>query len=259
VTARSGAPPNGGAPEAVAGQDATCADRPAHDARMRVTRRSIAAVGVIAAAVGAALVVRPRLAEMRASLRISSSPGVRAYELLFGAPLGRFYAGIAEDCARALESVTEPAVLEVGPGPGHLAVRILEAVPSARWTGLDIDPAMVAAAQGPHDPARLGARASCVEGDVAALPFGDASFDLVISSLSVHHWADAAAGFAEVRRVVRPGGTVIAYDLPGWWGRFETGSSGLRAGVDALPDAAIRRSHGIGPVALVERLEATRP
>lgn len=226
---------------------------------MRIARRSVAAVGVITAGVGAALLVRPRLAEMRAALSTSSSPGVRAYELLFGAPLGRFYAGIAEDCARALESVTEPAVLEVGPGPGHLAVRILEAVPSARWTGLDIDPAMVAAAQDRLDRAGLGARASCVEGDVAALPFGDASFDLVISSLSVHHWPDAAAGFAQVRRVLRPGGTALAYDLPGWWARLERGSDGLRAGLGALPGGEIARSHGVGPVTIVERLEATRP
>ena len=66
----------------------------------------------------------------------------------------------------------------------------------------------------------------CV-GDVAALPLPDSSVDLVTSSFSVHHWPDAAAGFTEVHRILRPGGRAIIYDLPDWWGRFETHAPAL--------------------------------
>ena len=235
---------------------------PAHDASVRSARRSIATVGAIAVAVaaaaGAALVARPRLADVRTSLHTSSSPGARAYGLVFGGPLGPYYAGIAADCARAAADVPAPSILEVGPGPGHLAVRLLRAIPGARWIGLDVDPAMLAATRVRLDRAGLASRAACVEGDVSALPFGDASFDLVVTSFSTHHWPDAAAGFAEIARVLRPGGIVLAYDLPAWWARLERGSGGLRAGLGAFPDAAITRRHGAGPVTIVELLEATR-
>jgi SAM-dependent methyltransferase len=40
---------------------------------------------------------------------------------------------------------------------------------------------------------------------VAALAFPDGSFDLVVSTLSMHHWADPTAGVAEIGRVLRPG------------------------------------------------------
>jgi SAM-dependent methyltransferase len=56
-------------------------------------------------------------------------------------------------------------------------------------------------------------RQSFLVGDVASLAFRDGSFDLVVSTLSMHHWADPAAGFAEIGRVLRPGGPALVWDL----------------------------------------------
>jgi SAM-dependent methyltransferase len=56
-------------------------------------------------------------------------------------------------------------------------------------------------------------RPSFLVGDVAALAFPDGSFDLVVSTLSMHHWADPAAGLAEIGRVLRPGGRVLIWDF----------------------------------------------
>jgi ubiquinone/menaquinone biosynthesis C-methylase UbiE len=50
-------------------------------------------------------------------------------------------------------------------------------------------------------------------GDVAALPFADNSVDLVVSTLSLHHWDDPAAGFNEIVRVLGPGGQAWIYDF----------------------------------------------
>jgi SAM-dependent methyltransferase len=50
-------------------------------------------------------------------------------------------------------------------------------------------------------------------GDVAALAFPDQSFDLVVSTLSMHHWADPTAGLAEIGRVLRPGGRALIWDF----------------------------------------------
>ena len=50
-------------------------------------------------------------------------------------------------------------------------------------------------------------------GDVAALPFADNSVDLVVSTLSLHHWDDPAAGLNEIVRVLAPGGHAWIYDF----------------------------------------------
>lgn len=49
--------------------------------------------------------------------------------------------------------------------------------------------------------------------DVAALGLPDASFDVVVSTLSMHHWADATAGLREIGRVLRPDGRALVWDL----------------------------------------------
>ena len=49
--------------------------------------------------------------------------------------------------------------------------------------------------------------------DAAALPFPDASLDLVVSTLSLHHWDDPVPIFNEIARVLRPGGAFLIFDL----------------------------------------------
>ena len=50
-------------------------------------------------------------------------------------------------------------------------------------------------------------------GDVAALAFLNGSFDLVVSTLSMHHWADPTAGLAEIGRVLRPDARALISDF----------------------------------------------
>jgi ubiquinone/menaquinone biosynthesis C-methylase UbiE len=52
----------------------------------------------------------------------------------------------------------------------------------------------------------------CV-GDVADLPFPDASFDIVVTTLSMHHWADPTRGLAGIGRVLRPDGRALIWDF----------------------------------------------
>jgi ubiquinone/menaquinone biosynthesis C-methylase UbiE len=54
---------------------------------------------------------------------------------------------------------------------------------------------------------------SFLVGDVAALALPDESFDLVVSTLSMHHWADPTAGLAEIGRVLRPGARALVWDF----------------------------------------------
>jgi ubiquinone/menaquinone biosynthesis C-methylase UbiE len=82
-------------------------------------------------------------------------------------------------------------------------------------TGLDLDPAMIARARANADRPgnRDQRRPSFLVGDVAALAFPDGSMDLVVSTLSMHHWADPTAGLAEIGRVLRPGARALVWDF----------------------------------------------
>jgi SAM-dependent methyltransferase len=126
--------------------------------------------------------------------------------------LGSFFGGIAEDIAA--KASPGDRVLEVGSGPGHLSIRMARQL-GLDVTGLDLDPAMIEVARANAEQVAGAAdrRPSFTLGDVASLPFPDASFDVVVSTLSMHHWSDPRAGLSEIGRVLRPGGRALVWDL----------------------------------------------
>ncbi len=77
--------------------------------------------------------------------------------------------------------------MEVGCGPGHLSIDLARNHGLA-VTGLDLDPAMIerARSNAVSDGPTVEAGPEFVLGDVAALPFDDASFEVVVSTLSMH-------------------------------------------------------------------------
>ena len=234
---------------------------------MVVLKRFLGLAFVVLAIIAAARAARPGARLIARSIRTSSSPGAGAYDIAASLFMGGYYDDIAADCAAVLAGDADgamplpgpPAILEIGPGPGHVGQRLLALLPDARWTGLDIDPAMLEAARGRLARANLADRAALVQGDVAALPFEDAAFDLVVSSLSAHHWPDAEAGFREIGRVLRPGGVALVYDPPAGWGHVETGSSGIGGAGAAFDDPIVTRFRGFGPLTIVSRVELRRP
>lgn len=187
---------------------------------MVAVRRALVVSAVVGSAVIVVRRVRLKLDPHRAlaSLRTSSMPSASAYERLLGGPMGGFYDLVAREVTALAEAGT---VLEIGPGPGHLAVRLARMAPGIAVVGVDLDPAMVerAAARANHEG--VADRVTFVTGDVAALPQADASVDLVVSTMSFHHWADPVAGLREIHRVLRPGGRALVYDLTPWWTRIE--------------------------------------
>jgi len=133
------------------------------------------------------------------------------YDAMSGLFLGSLFSGIARDVASRVP--VGASVLEVGCGPGHLAARMADA--GLRVTGLDLDEAMIGRARvnGARRPGTSGPSPEFVVGDVAALPFPAASFDAVVSTLSMHHWADRPAGLGEIARVLRPDGRALVWDI----------------------------------------------
>ncbi len=124
------------------------------------------------------------------------------YDRLTGWLLGSFYDGVAADIAATVSPGA--SVLDVGCGPGHLTRRL--AALGFDVTGIDLDPAMI-------ERAVTGGGGRYLAADVATLPFVDDTYDLAVSTLSMHHWADAHAGIAEIGRVLRPGGRMLLWDV----------------------------------------------
>lgn len=135
----------------------------------------------------------------------------RLYDAVARVAFRGFYRGIATDVALAAPGGGR--VLEVGCGSGRLASE-LACRHGLDVTGLDLDPAMIGVAR-THAEACRGRhlRPVFAVGDAASLPFPDASFDMVVSTLSMHHWADPTAGLTEIARVLRPSGRALIWDL----------------------------------------------
>ena len=104
-------------------------------------------------------------------------------------------------------------VLDVGCGTGTLAVAAARAAPGVKVTGLDADPSILARAR--RRAADEGLEIGLDEARSTALPYADASFDLVLSTLFFHHLPDDAKRqtAAELVRVLRPGGRLVVGDL----------------------------------------------
>ena len=148
---------------------------------------------------------------------------------------GPLYRRVAGDVSAA-GLAPGAVVLDVGTGPGLVPLMIAAANPDLVLEGVDRSPEMIARAsfsaekQAEESPdGRPPVRFQVA--DVADLPFPDGSIDLVISSISLHHWADPAAGLRDVLRVLKPGATAWIYDFRWTLRRPERFTSGLAADV----------------------------
>ena len=104
-------------------------------------------------------------------------------------------------------------ILDVGCGTGTLALLIKERHPQSEVVGLDPDPQILALTR--REAVRSGFEVSFDVGYADRLPYPDAGFDRVTSSLVFHHLARQTkrAAFAEAYRVLRPGGELHIADI----------------------------------------------
>jgi SAM-dependent methyltransferase len=179
------------------------------------------------AALGAAALLyhnHPSLERVRTNVRDFDLPTAGLYDALVASLLGGLYERVADEVAASIPTGT---VLEVGSGPGRLAVLLARKAPDLNVIGVDISPEMVERAARRATEAGLGERVRFETGDVGALPFPEGSFDAAVSTLSMHHWPDPARGLAEIHRVLKAGGEARIYDLAHWLWRPAHGESRL--------------------------------
>ena len=118
------------------------------------------------------------------------------------------YEELQDAVAAATEGIAARDVLELGTGTGETAVRVLALHPEARWTGIDASEAMLARAWERLPEAVL--LLSRLEDPLPAGPF-----DLVVSTLAVHHLDGAGKRdlFVRVAAALRPGGRFVLGDV----------------------------------------------
>src|SRR5487761_266776 len=186
------------------------------------------------------------------------------------APGQLFFRLIDRPVLRALAEEPRPrVVVDVGCGTGRLLESLLPLLPETQLVGVDPSEGMIAVARRrfqDHPRVRL---------DVAGadhLPLGDASADVVMTTISFHHWERQGPSLEEVARVLEPGGRLLIADILGiglvgrlmqtFAGRH---GSGYRAGTDLvsmLREAGFRswrfrRPYGpLVPIFLVEARRA---
>lgn len=143
-------------------------------------------------------------------------------------------------------------VLDVGCGTGTLALNVVRRVgATGRVAGIDPSPEQIARAR-TKAARRYGPNAPVVfqVGAIEQLPFPDQSFDVVLSTLMMHHLPNPLKqqGLAEIVRVLKPGGRLVIADFTrrqdrmGQAAHFHAGGSSLRELAALVEDAGFSRA-----------------
>ena len=119
----------------------------------------------------------------------------------------RLYPHVLAEVTRAVAGNSAPRLLDLGCGTGALAELMLDALPDARLTCVDLSLRMVEAAR-----SRLRDRADVLLADAERLPFHDASFDAAWCNDSFHHYPEPERAAFQVWRVLAPGGALVVGD-----------------------------------------------
>ncbi|MFL5592131.1 MAG: class I SAM-dependent methyltransferase [Ktedonobacteraceae bacterium] len=136
--------------------------------------------------------------------------GSRVYDRTMVRLTRRLYQRVIEDMVPL--RLFEGKVLDAGTGPGTLARDIARRFPQLQVYGIDLSVDMIRLAQEHAKRERVEERVHFDVGDVARLPYLDHSFDVVVSTISLHHWHELEQPLRELYRVLRPGGQLWIYD-----------------------------------------------
>jgi ubiquinone/menaquinone biosynthesis C-methylase UbiE len=143
----------------------------------------------------------------------------------YDAKWGIDFGGIGQDQVRAklVKALGGGAIgrfddaLEIGSGTGYFSLNLMQQGLIGRLTATDISPGMLS--QLASTAAGLGLDdVTTVVTEAETLPFDHESFDLVLGHAVLHHIPDLDRAFAEFKRVLRPGGSIVFAGEPSRYG-----------------------------------------
>ena len=144
---------------------------------------------------------------------------------------GSDYQPLLDHVAGLLDDRGNAEILEIGPGPGWIAIRLAQSHPGVSVTGIDVSPTFVTIANQNKVQQSVQDRVNFLVGDARSMTeFADGSFDIVVSHQSLHYWEPAQQVFNQISRVIRPAGGFVVSDERRditWRGRLQV-MSGLR-------------------------------
>jgi SAM-dependent methyltransferase len=151
----------------------------------------------------------PRIVSGTPSFERYGGNAAENYERYFVPAIG---APLAADLVEVAALGAGERVLDLACGTGIVARLAAERVgPTGSVAGLDVNPGMLAVARSVADP---GAAIEWHRSDAQATPFPDDAFDAALCQLGLQFFADRSAALREVRRVLAPGGRLVA-NVPG--------------------------------------------
>ena len=122
----------------------------------------------------------------------------------------RFFAALHEGIFAWLDIMPGTAALDAGCGAGGCTVLLARDVgEGGSVAALDIAPALLETTRAHVEATPYASRVAYYESDITAVPFDDATFDLVWCSRVIHDLPDPLAGLRELRRVLKPGGRLV--------------------------------------------------
>ncbi|SRR5581483_2398142 len=142
------------------------------------------------------------------------------YDAVVEGPMS--FARIRKDALARIGDLSRKKTLDVGCGTGTFSIMIKQKYPDAEVIGLDADPQILGVARSKAEKAGVEVRFD--QGMSFNLPYRDASFDVVLTSMMLHHLdRDAKQRTAiEMYRVLRPAGRLVGMDFTASRGFFWT-------------------------------------
>ncbi len=104
-------------------------------------------------------------------------------------------------------------IVDIATGTGDLAVNMARRMPQANVTGLDLSEGMIDIGRHKVEAAGLSDRVRLMCGDCLSMPLPDSSADVITVAFGVRNFEHLDRGYAEMLRVLRPGGRLFVLEL----------------------------------------------
>jgi len=111
------------------------------------------------------------------------------------------------------EGMLTGRLIDIGCGPGNIALKIAQHCPHLSIVGVDRSANMIQAARRAATDLGFEDRVFFLQGNADQVPFANGTFDAVLSNSVLHHLANPLKAFQEMQRVAKPRGAILVRDL----------------------------------------------